>query len=535
MLNSARSVGDDFPSMDALARDICATSYFLASTAAGVRAQGTLSTQRHLFWSVVDGIPIASSALSALHSLVEPRIDDASLALALLKSRPIQVFAERTPWRSIRAAGIGEWLHFDGFHPPRAVRWWSDPAQDLNASEGSAEVRRALQQTIGDSTDTQSVVSADLSGGLDSTSLCFLLDGIDSELRTFRTSSLNSANDESERARSVARLFGLNLHEFPPLAETSSAFSLEPDEDAASVLQGPLVWAGSRGYLRTLAPEIVAQGSSTHFTGLGGDELFDMVPGIFRRLRREGMRVVVGAAWRLHAQHKSKPKAMIAAALDQEPYGAYLARSVDCLRGAAHWKRSDAYSWFPPTDFPAWMSKHGRELVLEAFSEAVSRGPEPLGRDPLGQQVAESIAFQGQILRQFDEIFPEIRWQAPFTDRRVVEAALRSPAAARMDDRLEKSLLASAVSDLSPPGFFDKRGRSDFTTDVYDEHRRQRVELVRQFNESRLMETDLVDPDIVKSTLYEPNSADVGLFDVENIVVAERWLRSVEAFAPANR
>ena len=98
-----------------------------------------------------------------------------------------------------------------------------------------------------------------------------------------------------------------------------------------------------------------------------------------------------------------------------------------------------------------------------------------------------------------------------------------------MDDRLDKSLLAAAVSDIAPAGFFTKRGRGDFTTDVYDEHRRQRAELVREFQDSRLVASGLVEPDMVKSALYEPSSSDVGLFDVESIVVAERWLRSAES------
>ncbi|GAA1486475.1 asparagine synthase-related protein [Brachybacterium fresconis] len=529
ILQSARVSGNGFSSLDALAREIGATSFFLASTPAGVRAQGTLSTQHQFFWAMVGGVPLASNTLTILHSLIGPEIDQVSLALSLMNSRPIQSFAPRTPWKSIAAAEIGSWLHFDGSAPPRSVRWWREPAQDLDASSGPAAVRLALQQTISDSTDGQSMISADLSGGLDSTSLCFLLDTLDKELRTFRTSSLNDANDESRRARHVAEVFGLSLHEFPPLAETSSAFTLEHDEDPASVLQGPLVWAGSHGYLRALVPEVAAQGSATHFTGLGGDELFDMIPGIFRRLRREGRRVALSAAWRLHAQSKSDPRSMFAAVFDQEAYQDYLTRALDCLHGTGVWKARDAYNWFPPVSFPAWMSEQGRELILEAFAEVIDRGLEPLGTDPLGQQVIESISFQGGILRQFDEIFPDIHWQAPFTDQRVVEATLRSPASMRMDDRLDKSLLAAAVSDIAPAGFFTKRGRGDFTTDVYDEHRRQRAELVREFQDSRLVDSGLVEPDMVKSALYEPSSSDVGLFDVESIVVAERWLRSAES------
>ncbi len=58
----------------------------------------------------------------------------------------------------------------------RHTRWWTPPEPVVPLAEAAAPVRAALQEAVGARTRQGGVVSCDLSGGLDSTSVCFLAD-----------------------------------------------------------------------------------------------------------------------------------------------------------------------------------------------------------------------------------------------------------------------------------------------------------------------------------------------------------------------
>lgn len=517
-----------------VAERACRMGHFLASVSGDVRVQGSLSTQHQVFWARAHGVAVASDSLEMLFGLVRPQYDKTSLALALVDTLPTHPFIALTMWQGIHATGIGDWLLLRPDAEPAQVRWWTDPDRDLDADAAAVQVRSALEMVLAESTAGRGTVSADLSGGLDSTSLCLLLGDCAADLQTFRTSSLNPANDETLRARAVAQELDLELKEFAPLAHSSSAFELTGGDELATLLEGPLVWAASRGYLETLAPALAEAGSTVHFTGLGGDELFDFVPGYFSGLWRESRGALIKAALRAREARKTPLRPLLAGVSSTETYQDRLVRTLDQLRGRAPQRPGDAYGWFPATTLPDWMSDEGKERVLTGLAEAIEACRPPLGRDPVAHQSLEAIAYQGKILRQFGVVLAEhdIAWTGPYTDDRVVQAALRAPVSARVDDRLDKPLLAAAVGRSAPPGFFNKRGRSDFTTDIYAEHRRRRRQLVEVFEDSALAEAGLIDAHKARAMVLEPASADVGLIGVERIATAERWLRDIATGLP---
>ncbi|MFI7450084.1 asparagine synthase-related protein [Nonomuraea sp. NPDC049714] len=506
-------------------------SFVLASAQGQQRLQGSLSTERQLMWAVVDGVALASNSPQVLREVARPPVDERWLALSLVKSLPIHAFASRTPWQGVSSVGIGEWLRIDAQGSARSVRWWSPPASGEDFASSTEAVRASLREVLREAVrDSGRRVSADLSGGLDSTSLCFLLADLGVEFTTYRTSSMSSWNDETTRAREVAREFGLPLHEFPPLADQSTAFDLDPDPNPASVSEGPLVWAASRGYLDLLMDEVGRTGAHVHFTGLGGDELFDLVPGLFRSLWRESPRAALRWMRGFQLGQKRHLAPLLRGAMARESYRRYFARVARSIERDIPARPEDAYSWFPPVVLPHWITTKAKNLIVEAFSDVAKSTPEPLGRDPLAHQTVESIAFQGKILRQFAEVYRQhdVRWCAPFTDIRVVRAVLRAPASARLSDSVDKPLLAAALNRIAPSGFYDKRGRGDFTSDIYAEHRNRRDRLLTEFRDSRLVERGLVERDQIEPALLEPPASDIGLLELEKLVTSERWLRAVD-------
>lgn len=515
---------------DDAARTVTRRTYFLGTCRGLTRIQGSLSTSRQLFWTVTGASAVASNSIAALRHLTNAQVDRTSLALALVKSLPILPFVSCTPWEGIRAVGVGQWLGLPSAGDPSTPRWWYAPAHaDLTLGAAAIEVRAALQQVMKETSGTQALVSSDMSGGYDSTSLCYLLHHLEKRFVSFRTSSSNGLNDETERAKHAAADLRTPLVELPPLVEASTAVTLRLDDNASSVSEGPLVWAASRGYLELLAPAVRDHGSRVHYTGLGGDELFDVLPGMYRSIwQQEGLR----SARRIRHRQLSLRLPVVPLIIglnDRRSYRSYLGAVGTMLRKNRKPSRSSSYSWFPAPTLPPWLTDEGRELVLRAFEKAYATNPAPLAANPAAQQMVESIAFQGKIVRQINAVYSSfgISWEAPYIDDRVVEAVLRAPMGVRMDETVDKPLLAATMSQVVPASFFDKRPRGDFTADVYVEHSGRKESLLREFRSSRLGDLGIVDTAKLRPYISAPSMADVGLLELESCVVGERWLRSI--------
>ncbi|WP_240509313.1 asparagine synthase-related protein [Streptomyces agglomeratus] len=77
-------------------------------------------------------------------------------------------------WRGVHAVAPGRalLLERDGSH--RTKVWWHAASPQLSLAEGAPVLREALREAVSLRVRPGQVLGADLSGGIDSTSLCFL-------------------------------------------------------------------------------------------------------------------------------------------------------------------------------------------------------------------------------------------------------------------------------------------------------------------------------------------------------------------------
>lgn len=510
--------------VDSVAEKACDRSFFLSSTDSYVRVQGPLSSQRQVFVRRIGKTSVASNSVSVLLALGTARIDRTRLALGLLTTRPPQPFACLTPWEGVEAVGIGDWLRLDYSGRASAVRWWEDPGRGVLAADSAAAVRRALEGSVEEAVAGHRAVSADLSGGAGSTSLGALLIPIAGSFEALRIRSLDSTPDEPGSAVEASEALGVRLHLLPGIEANAAAASALTGSTAPD--DGPLPWPGLQDYAERVASAMGSLGSTAHVTGFGGEELFGTVPGVFRAMWAESRRDSIRTVARLNPARGFDPMTAIRASMSREPYTDYLERALRCLRGAERWRARDAYSWFAPVAVPPWMSDEGRELVVGAFEKAVASAVVPLGADPLAQQVIESVAHQGGTLRRFGELAGGGAWRAPYLDRRVVRAVLRSPAALRLDPGRDRALLAEAVGDVVPARLFDRSRmhRQGPRPGPGPDLRWRRI--AREFEDGDLFSSGLVREDVLRTALRQPGGAGPGLFDLEAAVATEQWLRS---------
>ncbi len=108
--------------------------------------------------------------------------------------------SERTPWDGVQPLPGGHRLTISADGEGRTRQWWHLPEPDLSIDEGAERVAAALHDAVAARTAGAVPVCADLSGGMDSTSLAFIASETPAPLVTVHREPLGAANDDSEWA-----------------------------------------------------------------------------------------------------------------------------------------------------------------------------------------------------------------------------------------------------------------------------------------------------------------------------------------------
>jgi len=158
--------------LEGLSATLPGSFHVVGSVSGTLYVQGTAYGMRRVHHTVVDGCPVAGDRAVALADLAGAEIDRTSLAMRL--PEPLAVLLPpRSMWHGVTDVAPGECLIVPaGRARPRHVRWHTPPAPDRPTVEGAADVREALAAAVAVRTERDGLLSADLSGGMDSTSLC---------------------------------------------------------------------------------------------------------------------------------------------------------------------------------------------------------------------------------------------------------------------------------------------------------------------------------------------------------------------------
>ena len=263
---------------DAIAASLPGAFHFTVSMAGRVRVQGTVCGSRQIFYAQVSGLGIAASSVAPLRRLTGAQIDETMLAARLLApAGPPWPLSQRPIWRGIEALEAGHWLLLDGYLQPAQKRWWKPPEASAPLPVAAQAVRAALFEAV--ALRAVGTISADLSGGLDSTCLCFLAAAAVADLVTYHTVPLDQANQDTVWAREAAALLPSARHRTLPAEREENWFNVGYTADAADTdPEGPGNWAEGLPHIRDLTSRALAEGASTHLMGLGGDELFGPMP-----------------------------------------------------------------------------------------------------------------------------------------------------------------------------------------------------------------------------------------------------------------
>ncbi len=488
LLGDARTTSD----LDRIARSLPGCFHFAASLDGLVRVQGSLATACQVFYGQVHGVTVAADRPQTVAALAGASVDEEALALRLLSPYgPPWPLADECLWRGVTSLSVGHYLELAPDVPARTRRWWSPPEPELSPEDGAIRLREALSEAVDTRLQHGITVSADLSGGMDSTSLCYLAGRDGAPLITVHYAPLGGANDDSAWAERCGRDLPNGRHLVVP-PESADEWYLDSRELAEADIEGPYPFDRSRPTVAHLARLAAHAGSSRHLVGIGADELFALT-------RRPARAEVTYAGW--------------------------LASSADRL--SIPWAWTDPISWEVAPKLPPWASSDAVRTVRRLL-RAAAAPVQPLAENPSRHELIRLSLMNGAIVRRMSRVGQRVgvSFHAPYLDDRVLDSVLATRTPEAVPAGPAKPLLAAALRGSTPD---DLLARSTKGPSTHEGHaaRRRWTELAELCDDSRLARMGIVDASVLRAALREEPDRARPPMPRDPTRACELWLRAL--------
>ncbi|WP_414166968.1 asparagine synthase-related protein [Streptoverticillium reticulum] len=523
-LRPVREVSD----VEEAVRGLAGSFHVVASVAGRVRVRGSASAVRRVFHARIDGATVAAGSPSRLASLTGAEMDESVLALSLLSVPVFHPLDNRCVWRGVQALGPDQCLLIERDGRARTARWWQPPQPVLSRTEGAAAVRRALVDAVESCTTGGGTISADLSGGMDSTSLCFLAARGPARLVTLHLTGVDPDNDDTTWATGAAAALPDSEHLRPEHAQLPTWLAGIGSLDVST--DEPGGWVRDVGRCAALIPLLVGRGSRLHLVGIGGDELFCALPPHLHDYIRSHPLAAIGRMQRQRAAESAPLWPVLRELADRSTYARWLTAEAGRLAvppPSARGRELPSPAWGPELRMPPWASPEAVDLVHRLLREAAD-GAEPLAPQR-GQHAALTyVQTGGRGIRHMNQVTTGLglEYAAPYLDDNVIEAALSVRVHERNAPHRFKPVLATAMRGIMPDPLLERRTKGDFTADFHAGLRANKAALLRLFDDSRLARAGLIDADAVRASLIGPQTGPDAQRLMEPTLACEAWLRS---------
>lgn len=490
-------------------------------------ASGPAAESRRIVSARMDGVHVVADRADVLAELGSLAIDEAALVMRMLGSLP-HPLANESIWRGVHLLPGDQYLIVSESGRRTSIgTWWSVPEPHLSRQAGATALRHAMDDAVAARTHGGRQIACDLSGGLDSTPLCyFAAHGPSGVLaRTLYHEDPGGQEDLRWAQRAVGSMPGVHTHlvhstdEFEEFYEGVENVGAPMDEPTQAITAGPRI--------RQLLADDQRRGVSVHLNGFGGDHILRGVPVWEHTLARRRPWLAWRRARSIHIPSRVRAHVTLRELADRTSYQSWLRGAVDhALTGGERPGLDHFDQWSFPFTGPPWLSSGARDLVRERVAALVDAS-EPLHPTRAGHLDVFSVRSAARLVRgtaQLGQPF-SVAYEAPLIDDRVVEAAL-SVRREERDTPLEwKPLMKEAMRGHLPDEYLmrtTKVGGGAQSVRGYSRHFETLMGLVE---ESGLIEEGLVDGDALRRSC-RPNGRDMPEQHMHEAVNAAVFLRN---------
>lgn len=504
--------------------DGCFHSALLISDQVHIR--GSTYGVCRLYTCTVGGATLVSDSAHALRVLTRAEADITALACHLLE--PVPYWLGEQPLL-VGVTPVPPTHHLimtpDGVCRGQPSRWLHHEPT-LGLREGAEQVRARLSAAVAIRTAAGGVITSEMSGGYDSTSISYLATSGPASTVLLTADSRDSTSEDITWARRAAT--GLPGVEHIVLPPAELPFMYAGLHSAGARLDEPSIAVPGRERVLTLVRRAAARGSRLHLTGHGGDHLFTSVPTPYHDMMRSHP---VTALRQLRAF----------GSLAAWPRGELL-REIADRRDYRTWWRAHAQprvgqpdvhapmlGWAVPPYLPSWIGADGVHAIHGRLVE-LAENSQPLGL-ARGEHAELDSIFEGvRMVRALNQLATSagVPLAAPFFDDKVVDACLSVRPHERISAWRYKPLLHAAMQDIVPDSVLSRSSKDDGSIDVAYGLDKHRDELVALWEDSRLAEVGLVDAGLLRRLCAHPSSPELEQGALYSTIACELWLRGLE-------
>lgn len=419
-------------------------------------ASGPAMEAQRIFMTDIGGQQVVADRSDILADLGSRDLDAAIVALQMVPSIP-HPFRDRSVWQGISMVSGEDYVAINR-HGRLAGhdRWWSDPAPVQSRADGAAQLRESLRNAVRTRVSDTDLVTVDLSGGLDSTSVCYFAADLSPGrviASTYYTDDPGGREDLDWAIKSLQNMPGVKRHDvqsgttLPDYFGGLADLGLHIDEPSQVPAAAPR--------LLHMLHDDEKIGSSVHMTGIGGDHLFRSVPAWDHSIAQRHPRLAWQRARAEHVTQGVSRMATLRQLRDRRRYGTWLQDTVRAARDTpTGFQMPSIGDWAAPVTFPSWMAADAVDQVASMLLDDVE-SIEPQAEDRARNFDMYTLREAGKLARAMAVIgFPlDKSLDSPLVDDNVAAAAL----SVRYEDRdtpLEwKPLIKSAMSGLLPDDY----------------------------------------------------------------------------------
>ncbi len=517
--------------VDRIVTSLLGSCYVVASVDGRVRLQGSVSGLRRMFHTRVNGVTVAADRSDVLAAMTGADVDERTLALRVACGLQVPYPANaHSAWAGVSTLAPDSFLMWDG-DPAREVSWWHPPAQDRPLRQGATQVRDTLTAVMDRRPPHAGRLSADLSGGLDSTSLCFLAARGTPTLLTFRWGEAEAGNDDATYAVRAMTMLDRAEHLVVPQHELPDIFA-DPASSSVST-EEPVSLTRAVARMRHNARLLADHGSRRHLAGHGGDELFSPLPAYLHQLMRRHPVTALKHVRAFCALRRWPLADTITELSSAESFASWWQTEAGRLTDPAPPRRRPTLGWgFGSLRAAPWMTRKGVELAREALRHTAEHA-QPLADDLGAHTLLLLVRSNTASYRLLAQLYAEsgVELDMPFLDDTVIDAVLRVPAHERGGPWRYKPLLADAMHDVVPDELRARSTKGEFGEDIRRGMRRNLPAILALFADSELAARGLIDPDALRAHLALPRPDNTTVQALENLLGCETWLRAATAGA----
>lgn len=397
---------------------------------------------RPLFWWRGGGTTIVSSAITAL--LADPRVprepNEGAIAeqIADRPTTPLE-----TTWQGIERVPTGHLLDLGPTGAPRAHRFFTAPTRCAPVAEPAAALRAATERAVAAAADGSSMLGADLSGGMDSSTVVGVARALGLQVRTYTLTFPGLPNDEEPWFRATERWSGhptVRVRATPPHDDERRALLRQRGQPGSMIM----------GQLRTRR-RAARDGVDIMLTGHWGDELLGSLGWGADDLLATGHLL----AARRHPLWKGSLRTMLARTFRDR-----------LLRHAGSRMRRAVLD--PP---PAWV--HPRLVERTHLHDRLARVPTTSQRLPsrrLLETLLDGWGIQARAEGDLGDIEPHPDIRSPLGSLELLELAFRVPELVKAPAGDLRHLHRRAFRDVLAPAVLGRRGKTQFAAS-WHEHR----------------------------------------------------------------